>query len=54
MLRKVIFFQLEEDIYICFIYIPPVNSTFTNSQDNNSFELLEMMSANSNLKKGLY
>ena len=35
------FFQLEEDIYICFIYIPPVNSTFTNSQDNNSFELLE-------------
>ena len=35
------FFQLEEDIYICFIYLPPVNSTFTNSQDNNSFELLE-------------
>ena len=35
------FFQLEEDIYICFIYIPPVNSTFTNSQENNSFELLE-------------
>ena len=35
------FFQLEEDIYGRFIYVPPVNSTFTNSQDNNSFELLE-------------
>ena len=40
MLKKS-FFQLEEDIYVCFIYVPPVNSTFTNSQDNNSFELLE-------------
>ena len=35
------FFQLEEDIYVCFIYVPSVNSTFTNSQENNSFELLE-------------
>ena len=35
------FFQLEEDIYVGFIYLPPGNSTFTNSQENNSFDMLE-------------
>ena len=35
------FFQLEEDIYVGFIYLPPVNSTFANSQENNSFDMLE-------------
>ena len=40
MLKKS-FFQLVEDIYVCFIYVPPVNSTFTNSQENDLFEMLE-------------
>ena len=38
---KKLFFQLEEDIYVGFIYLPPVNSTFTNSQENNSFDMFE-------------
>ena len=34
-------FSIRGRYYVCFIYVPPVNSTFTNSQENNSFEMLE-------------
>lgn len=35
------YFQLEDDIFIGFIYISPINSGVSNSQEYQSFELLE-------------
>ena len=35
------FFHLEEDIFIGFIYLAPINSTLTNALEYHSFEMLE-------------
>ena len=35
------FFHLEEDIFVGFIYLPLINSSFTNAQEYHSFEMLE-------------
>jgi hypothetical protein len=35
------FFNLEKDIYLCFIYDPPGNSTYTHSLEENILDILE-------------
>jgi hypothetical protein len=35
------FFNLEKDIYLCFIYDPPGNSKYTNSLEENILDILE-------------
>ena len=35
------FFSLQEDIYLCFMYNPPENSSYTKSLDKDYFEILE-------------
>ena len=47
--KKKSFFQLEEDIYVCFIYVPPVNSTFPILKKTTHLSCLKMMFANLNL-----
>jgi hypothetical protein len=38
------FFNLEKDIYLCFIYDPPGNSTYTHSLEENILDILEYIS----------
>jgi hypothetical protein len=35
------FINLEKDIYLCFIYDPPGNSTYTHSLEENILDILE-------------
>jgi hypothetical protein len=35
------FFNVEKDIYLCFIYDPPGNSTYTHSLEENILDILE-------------
>jgi exonuclease III len=35
------FFDLQDDIFVCFLYIPPSNSVYFNLVDTDYFELLE-------------
>jgi hypothetical protein len=37
------FFNLEKDIYLCFIYDPPGNSTYTHSLEENILDILEAL-----------
>ena len=35
------FFQLEKDLYICFAYIPPENSSYYKARNVNTLEMIE-------------
>ena len=38
---QIFFFHINEDIYLCFSYIPPENSVFLNLYDGDIYKLLE-------------